>query len=110
MPLDRIISLEEPVISRDTFGSSITTWAPLTQVWAEKLERKGKERFVNDANKVVATRAATWRIRYMPGVTELMRAEETVDKVLSELPHPNRCAELGHRRWRERAGRPANGP
>ena len=73
MPLDRIISLEEPVISRDTFGSDITTWAPLAQVWAEKRERKGKERFIPGSNVTLATRSVTWRIHYRPGITEVMR-------------------------------------
>ena len=81
MALDRIITIEQPVIDRDDFGSEVTTWAALDTVWAEKIPAKGKERFVNDANKVVATRAVTWRIRYMLGVTETMRVVDDERRV-----------------------------
>ena len=67
MALDRIIT------SRDSYGSVVTNYEPLAQVWAEKMPAKGAEKFIPGSGVTVATRAATWRIRYMPGVTELMR-------------------------------------
>ena len=73
MALDRIITIEQPVISRDSYGSVVTNYEPLAQVWAEKMPAKGAEKFIPGSGVTVATRAATWRIRYMPGVTELMR-------------------------------------
>ena len=43
MPLDRIITIERPVISRDSYGSVVTNYEPLAQVWAEKMPAKGAE-------------------------------------------------------------------
>ena len=63
MALDRIITIEQPVISRDAYGAEVTSWATLAEVWANKIPAKGKERFIPGANIKVATRAATWRIR-----------------------------------------------
>ena len=37
MALDRIITIEQPVISRDSYGSVVTNYEPLAQVWAEKM-------------------------------------------------------------------------
>ena len=54
MPLDRIITIERPVIIRDTFGSEISAWATLDTVWAGKRETSGDERFVPAANVTVA--------------------------------------------------------
>ena len=46
MPLNRIIEIQQPVITRDpSYGSEMTTWTTLDQVWAEKRQTSGKERF-----------------------------------------------------------------
>ena len=81
MPLDRIITIEYPSISRDTFGSELRTWATLDQVWADKIPATGKERFVPGSNVQLATRAATWRIHYQPGITEVMRVVDDEQRV-----------------------------
>ena len=73
MPLNRIIEIQKSVIVRDSFGGEISTWATLDKVWTEKRQTSGDERFVPGANIKVATRAATFRIRYGSGVNELMR-------------------------------------
>ena len=70
---NRIITIEKPTITRDRFGSEIEGWGTHAQVWADKMPATGKERFSPGSNVTVATRAATWRIRYTPGLSELMR-------------------------------------
>ena len=67
MALDRIITIEQPVISRDSYGSVVTNYEPLAQVWAEKMSAKGAEKmpakgaekFIPGSGVTVATRAAT---------------------------------------------------
>ena len=79
--LERIITIERPVEARDAYGSVITNWETLTEVWAEKRPSAGKERFVNSANRTQAIRAATWRIHYGSGVNELMRLVDEARRV-----------------------------
>ena len=81
MPLNRVITIERPVITRDSFGSQIETWEILDQVWAEKRQTKGSSRFANNSNISVATRAATFRIRFNPAVNELMRVVDDQQRV-----------------------------
>ena len=59
----------------------VTNYEPLAQVWADKIPAKGAEKFIPGSGVTVATRAATWRVNYMPGVTETMRVVDDERRV-----------------------------
>ena len=69
----RFITLQRPVVTRDSFGSVISTWVDVDRVWAGLTEQRGKERFVPGAAVVVALRYATFDIAYRADVSELWR-------------------------------------
>ena len=93
----RIITIEHPVTSRDLFGSVLTTWEPLTEVWADKRPSTGKERFITGSNVTQAVRAATWRIQYGTGVNELMRVVDEQRRVWNIRG----IAEVGRRQYHD---------
>ena len=49
---NRIVELQEPVVARDNFGSSVTTWTTQATVWAS-FENVGKatERYIRGSSK-----------------------------------------------------------
>lgn len=60
--LDRLVTLyKRTVASLTDFGEETATWDTV-QVWAERLELRGDERWT--AQQVVGTRACRYRIRY----------------------------------------------
>ena len=71
--LDRIVSIEKPTISRDSFGSEILTWRELAEVWANVRPTGAEERFRQDSNKEQALRRAKMRIRWRDDVYETYR-------------------------------------
>lgn len=79
--LNRIITIEHPVTVRGRFGGEVTTWETYNEVWADKRQTSGDERFVAGANVTVATRAATWRVNFDPSITELMRVVDDQKRV-----------------------------
>ena len=80
--LDRIITVERPVETRGSFGSVVTTWETLTEVWARKTAAKsGKERFAAGSNRRLTTRAATFTVRYRTDLSELMRVVDEERRV-----------------------------
>lgn len=71
--LDRRIEIQEPAITRDSFGGETVAWVNFATVWAEYTQTAADERFQNEANRELATRRARFRIRHRPGIDERMR-------------------------------------
>ena len=71
--LDRIVELQERRVTRDTFGSEVVSWAEIEKVWAHVNQTGTSEDFENDANRAVALRNATIRIRWRSDVQETSR-------------------------------------
>ena len=68
-----IIAIERPVITRDDFGSAMSTWTKLDDVWASFESLSAKERFEAGSNRVVAVREGRFTIRWRADVDELCR-------------------------------------
>ena len=69
--LREIVSILEPVETRDAFGGVVTTWQEIENCWARVVTQKGDE-----ALRAASTDSrATVRIqmRYRPGITAQMR-------------------------------------
>ena len=92
-----LLIIEHVVETRDPFGSVITDWQTLTEVWADKRPSAGKERFVKSANRDQAIRAATWRVEYGTGVNELMRVVDQYRRVWNIQG----IAEVGRRQYHD---------
>ena len=73
MPLNRLIELRRFTVKRDSFGGEIKTWGTLAIVWAEKLQVKPAERFIETSAKVVNQSTAQFKIFARDDVNELMR-------------------------------------
>ena len=71
--LDRIIEIQRRVVTRDSFGSEVETWAELETVWANVNQTGADEAFRNEANREVATRDARMTIHYRDDIDETMR-------------------------------------
>ena len=79
--LDRIVTLESPIVSRDSYGGEIITWLAVVTVWANKRPLSAKERFIATANRRQATRRAVWRIRYRSDINELWRVVDAQRRI-----------------------------
>ena len=62
--LNRIVELQEPVVSRDAYGGEIVTWTTRAKVWAS-FENVGKntERYIRAASKVKVFRMGRYEMR-----------------------------------------------
>ena len=90
--LDRIVELQERRVTRDNFGSEVVSWSEIEKVWANVKQTGTSEDFENDANRAVALRNATFRIRWRQDV------EETYRVVYDGFPWDIKgIAELGRR-------------
>ena len=90
--LDRIVELQERRVTRDDFGSEVVSWFEIEKVWANVKQTGTSEDFENDANRAVALRNATFRIRWRQDV------EETYRVVYDGFPWDIKgIAELGRR-------------
>jgi SPP1 family predicted phage head-tail adaptor len=69
--LDRRITIRQSTEVQDSYGEEIATWSDLADVWAQRLELSGAERW--NAEQVVAQIACKYRIRYRTGITVLHR-------------------------------------
>ena len=69
--LDRRITIQSFSEVQDASGQPIPTWSTFATVWAERKDVRGNERFA--AQQEIATRTATFRIRWLSGVNEEMR-------------------------------------
>ena len=95
--LNRLLIIEHNVTTRDAFGSEISGWVTLAEVWADKRPSAGKGRFVNEANRDQAIRAATWRIEYGTGINETMRVVDQYRRVWNIKG----IAEVGRRQFHD---------
>ena len=71
--LDRIVELQELRITRDRFGGEVESWSEIEKVWANVKQSGTSERFQNDADRAIALRNATIRIRWRGDVQETGR-------------------------------------
>jgi SPP1 family predicted phage head-tail adaptor len=91
--LDRRITLQSPVITRDPdFGSESLTWSTQAEVWARLSERQTAESV--QAEQRVMLRSTTLRIRWRAGVLSTWRVllGTRVLRITGTL-------ELGRREW-----------
>ena len=71
--LDRIITIQQLSVTRDSFGAQVETWVDLAQVWASFTPQSAREQFRNESNIEQASNTAAFRIRYRDDLTEDMR-------------------------------------
>ena len=70
---NRIIAIEERVVTRDSFGGEIVAWVDLAKVWASVNQTGVSENFENESNLEQAVRNAQIDILYREDVDETMR-------------------------------------
>lgn len=88
--LDRLITIEQPVDVQGVAGGATETWSTFQQVWSQVLPLRGREYFA--AQQVNAEVDATFRIRWIAGVTPKMRID--YGGVKYDIQH---IAEIGRR-------------
>lgn len=71
IPLDRRITLQYAVKSRDTHGGEVVTWYELATVFARYLPVSGRRLFAAESKGAEAL--ASFQIRFRPNVEALMR-------------------------------------
>ena len=71
--LNRVITIEHNVETRDRFGSVISGWVLLAEVWAEKLSVKPAERFIKTSARTVNKSTSQLRMLQREDVDETMR-------------------------------------
>ena len=91
--LDRIVEIQSRRITRDAFGSEIVSWSEIDKVWANVNQTGASENFENNADRDVALRNSTIRIRWRDDVQETSRV--VYDGFLWDI---NGIAEVGYRR------------
>lgn len=69
--LDRLVTLQRAITTQDAYGEEIKTWSDIADVWAERVELRGVERF--EAQQTQAHVDAKYRIRWMAGLTPINR-------------------------------------
>ena len=70
--MDRRITIQQPVVSKDGYGEPIiTNWTPVATVWAQVIPVSGREYF--DAAAARAEKLTRFRIWWRSGITETMR-------------------------------------
>jgi len=69
--LDREIIIQSFTESQDASGQPIQSWATFATVFANRKMVKGNERFTSEQR--MAVRTATFRFRWLAGITEEMR-------------------------------------
>ena len=73
--LDRRVTIQQQVTTRDAYGAEVVQWLNLVTLWANKREAVGLEAFQAD-QVAQATASATFRIRYRSGLQAKMRLED----------------------------------
>ena len=71
--LNRVIEVQHRTVTRDSFGSEIIAWVTLANVWAEKLEVKPAERFIETSARTVNQSTAQFKILQRGDLDETMR-------------------------------------
>ena len=68
--LDRLITIKSKSIITNSFGEEVIVWVTTaSDVWAERLELSGSERFT--AQQTVPNMSCKYRIRYRRNITPL---------------------------------------
>ena len=67
--LDRRITVQRKSIAHSDSGQEVVTWQDVAEVWAEKVENRGEERFA--AQQLVGHAIKTFRIRWSSVVDEI---------------------------------------
>jgi SPP1 family predicted phage head-tail adaptor len=88
--LDRRVTLQSRVLTRNSQGEEVVTYTDLGDVWAEKQDLRGREYFT--AQQVSADISTRWRIRYVEGLTALNRL--VYEGINYDIQH---VAEIGRR-------------
>ena len=70
---DRLVDIQERIVSRDSFGSEVIVWEKLETVWANVNQTGVSEDFENEANREQALRNTKFRILWRNDITELHR-------------------------------------
>ena len=91
--LDRIITIQQRTVTRDSFGGEIVKYADLDTVWANVKQTGTSENFENDASRKVALRNSTIRIQWRDDLDETSRV--VYDGYVWDIEG---IAEIGHRR------------
>ena len=60
--LDRRIELQSRILTKDDAGGIVESWVHVGYSWAEKMEQRGGEKSVTNADR--ADNQTMWRIRY----------------------------------------------
>jgi SPP1 family predicted phage head-tail adaptor len=69
--LDRRITIQRPVATQNTYGEQVISWVKVADLWAQKRDMKGMERFA--AQQVMAQVDTKFVIRYRSDVTPINR-------------------------------------
>ncbi len=88
--LDRIITLQRAITTQDSYGEEIKTWTDIADVWAERQQLRGEERW--QAQQTVAKIEAIYRIRWKAGLTPIDRLID--DGRIYDI---QACSEIGRR-------------
>jgi SPP1 family predicted phage head-tail adaptor len=71
LKMDRRITLQRPVATQNDYGEEVITWTKVTDLWAEKRDLKGLEKWA--AQQVAAEKDIRLLIRYRTDVTPVNR-------------------------------------
>jgi len=96
--MDRRITIEEIVETRDSYGAVIRTWTPFATVWAEVRPVRSRELIASA--KVTAEFDTVFRARWLDGLSPAMRVIHDGD--VYEITG---LAEIGRREGLEIMGR-----
>lgn len=88
--LDRVVRIERPATTRNTFGESVPSWTLVAEVPAQVIHLRGKELFA--AQQVIPQAEIKVRIRWRSDVDESMRV--VFDGMSYGIQHK---AEIGRR-------------
>lgn len=85
--LDRRITIQQKTITQSDSGEEQESWSTLAEVWAQKIENRGQERFA--AQQYVGHSVRTFRFRYSSTVaaitTEHRLVYEAVNYNISDV-------------------------
>jgi phage head-tail adaptor, putative, SPP1 family len=88
--LDRRITLQQRVLTRNTQREEVVNYADLGEVWAQKVDMGGREYFA--AQQTKAEKTTRFRIRYRPDIVSIHRV--VYDGVAYDV---NAHSEIGRR-------------
>ena len=82
MPVrNRIVELQQRLVTRDSFGGEIVRWSEIEKVWANVNQTGTSEDFENNSDRAVALRNATIRIIWRADVQETSSRLDTQRRV-----------------------------